>query len=324
VLGIGLAGLGIHGYRYARHLLAGDVPGLRLAAVSRRDEREGQAFALAHGVAFARDPRDLPAVRGVDAVVAALPAALHPGVAAACLDRGVPVLLEKPLAPDPGAAAEIARRSEASGVPVMVAHTLRFDAVVRRMREEAAALGRIDAVCVDQHFEPGGRDWHDDPRSGGVLLNTAVHGFDLLRHLTGLEPLEVACFASRRLTRVTEDSAVAIVRLGDRGVVGAVRSARTTAGRLGRIEIVGERGVLTGDHVHRTLRSTCGRETADLGPIAPSPTLPATLAAFAACILDGAPPAVSAHEGLLAVLCVEAAKRSAAEDRPVTIQEVRP
>jgi hypothetical protein len=33
---------------------------------------------------------------------------------------------------------------------------------------------------------------------------------------------------------------------------------------------------------------------------------------------------VSAHEGLLAVLCVEAAKRSAAEDRPVTIQEVRP
>jgi len=66
---IGLAGLGIHGGRYAAHLLAGDVPGLSLGAVSRADAREGSIFALAHGIAFVNDPRELATVPGIDAVV---------------------------------------------------------------------------------------------------------------------------------------------------------------------------------------------------------------------------------------------------------------
>lgn len=323
VVGIGLAGLGIHGSRYARHLLSGDVPGARLAAVARRDEHEGRAFALAHGIAYVRDPQDLAAVPGVDAVVAALPGALHPGVVLACIDRAVPVLVEKPLAPDAASAAAIVGRVARAGVPVMVAHTLRFDGVVRRLREEAARLGRIDAVAIDQHFEPNGRPWLDDPASGGVLRNTAVHGFDLLRYLTGLEPLEVSCQASRRGTARTEDLAFVIVRLGDRGVLGSVRNARTSAARSGRIEIVAERGILEGDHVHRTLRRIVGRDVADLGPVPASPTLPATLGAFVACVADGQPPPVTAQDGAIAVRCVEAAQTSAATGRVVRLEEVR-
>ena len=91
-LRIGLAGLGIHGIRYANHLLAGDVPGASLAAICRRDERSGREFARSHGVGFAATVEELAERKDVDALVVALTPDLHPGAIAAALDRELPVL----------------------------------------------------------------------------------------------------------------------------------------------------------------------------------------------------------------------------------------
>ena len=322
-LRIGLAGLGIHGGRYARHLLGGDVAGAHLVAISRRDERTGRAFAHEHGLHYAREPGELAAHPAVDAVVLVLPPHLHAPAAIACLREGKPVLVEKPLAVDRAAASGVVRELERTGGWLMVAHTLRFDAVVIRLREEAAKLGPLRLVAINQRFEPTARPWIDEPGPGGILLNTGVHGFDLLRHITGLEPVSVSVDCSRAVTLRTDDCFAGTLRLEPGGVLATIDNLRATHSRSGRIEVVGEQGQAWADHIHRTLVVVRGNEKIDLGPIAPRPTIPATLQAFAHGVGVRAAPPVSAADGLAAVEMAEAAALSTREGRRVMLEEFR-
>ena len=190
-LRLGLAGLGTHGRRYAEHLLRGDVADAELTAVCRADEKLGRRFAEERGVVFVRDPLELAAHPAVDAVVLCLPPDLHPAAAEACLSLHRPVLVEKPMAPDAASARRLTDLTRQSGSFLMVGQTLRYDAVVRSLVEACPSVGAIHGVYINQRFEPSTHAWLDRPGSGGILLNTGVHGFDLLRFLTGLEPVRV-------------------------------------------------------------------------------------------------------------------------------------
>ena len=298
---IGLAGLGIHGGRYATHLLSGDVPGVALGAVSRADAREGSLFALAHGVAYVKDPRELATVPGIDAVVVCLPPDLHAEVAIACLEAGRPVLVEKPLAATVKDGERVVETARRTGTPIMVAHTMRFDGVVLAMRREAVSLGALRTVAINQRFEPTHRPWIDTPGRGGMLLNTGVHAFDLLRFLTGSEIVEARALLTRTLTRDTEDGFAAAFRLEPGGILATVDNARTVAARSGRIEIAGDRGQLRGDHIHRELSRIEGKTVRNLGPVPPTPTIAAVLGAFTSALGNGAPMPVTAEDGLAAV-----------------------
>ena len=312
---IGLAGLGVHGARYAAHLLAGDVPGVTLGAISRADAREGFLFALARGIAFVADPRELAHVPGIDAVALCLPPDLHPEVAIACLEAGRPVLVEKPLGPTAAAASKVVEAATRTGTPVMVAHTMRFDPLVTAMKRESVSLGGIRIVAINQRFEPKDRSWLDTPGTGGILLHTGVHAFDLLRFLTGAELVEGRAIETRTVTRETSDGFAAIFRLEPGGILATVDNARTIDGRSGRIEIAGERGQLRGDHIHRDLVRIEGPVRRDLGPVPAAPTVAAALDAFASALREGRPMPVTAEDGLAAVKTAEALRLTGALPR---------
>jgi len=321
-LRVGLAGLGIHGQRYARHLLAGDVPGARLTAVCRADATRGEAFAGEHGLAFAPLVEELAALDGVDAVVLVLPPHLHAAAALACIAAGKPLLVEKPLAHDLAAARSVADAVTASGGWLMVGHTLRFDTVVQRLREEMPSLGAPRLLAINQRFEPTDRRWIDEPGPGGILLNTAVHGFDLLRYLTGCEPESISAECGRSVTERTDDEFAATIVMQPGKLMATIDNVRSTASRSGRIEVVGERGQLAADHVHRTLVRIDGRELTDLGPLPASATIPATLTAFVEALRVGAAPPIDVRDGLWAVRLAEGAAVAAAEGRRVALAEL--
>lgn len=306
----GLAGVGIHGGRYAAHLAAGDVPGVTLAAVSRASAREGSLTALQHNAAYVADPRELATFPGLDAVIVCLPPDLHPDVAIACLEAGRPVLVEKPLAPNGAEAARVVAAVERTGTPLMVAHTLRFDPLVVALRGEIAGLGAIRMIATSQRFEPTTRGWIDTPGRGGTILNTGVHAFDLLRYLSGAEIVSVHAEAARVVTTRTEDEFAAIVRLQPGGILATIDNARTTAGRTGRIEVACERGQVRGDYVHRELAVIVGRTRRELGPIPPAATVAEAMRAFAARLRDGKPMPVTARDGAAAVRAADAAHAS--------------
>ena len=308
-LRFGLIGLGAHGARYAGHLAAGEVPGARLSIACRRDRERGAAQAREMGVAFTTDYRKVLDDPAIDAVIIVLPPDLHPPVACEALAAGKAVLIEKPLAPDASAARRIQEAAARGQRPAMVAQTLRFNMVVRALKERAEDLGELRVASLSQRFEPSTRAWLDQSPGGGILRNTGVHSFDLLRFLTGLEAEEAFCFDQRAVTRGTEDGFAAVLKLGGGGLA-LVENCRSTASRSGRIELIGERGQLCGDHLHGTLFEVHGMEARPLPVPAPVPTVRECLAAFSAAVRGETPVPIPLAEGVRAMEMVDACRES--------------
>jgi predicted dehydrogenase len=233
------------------------------------------------------------------------------------------VLVEKPLAPDAAGGRRLAGLVRSTGGFLMVGQTLRWDAVVLALKRESAGVGTLRMISINQRFEPSDRPWIDTPGCGGLVLNTGVHGFDLLRWLSGGEPTHVSADVERRITRRTEDQFTALIRIEPGPVLAVVDNARSTCSRSGRIELIGEDGQVWGDHIHRTLSRVRARRLEEIGPVPQQPTVPRVLESFVRCLRDGLSPPVGVDDGVAAVEMVEAALLAARSGRRVSMEEVR-
>lgn len=309
---VGLIGAGKHGQRYLAHLRA-DVPALRLAALCRRDVEVGRRQAAELGCRFHAEWRALVDDPAVEAVVAVVPPTLHPALATAVAAARKPLLVEKPLATTGAAAAGVVRTLRAAGVPCLMAHTLRWNAVVRALAAELPALGALRALVLNQRFEPSALAWLDDPAvsGGGIILHTGVHSFDLVRFLTGREVTRVICRTARAVTQRTEDNFLALLELAGSDALVAVSGSRATRGRSGLIDVAADAGQLVGDHALGFAYAVRGLQRAPLALPEPVPTVREALAAFAALLVDGTSPPVALEDGARAVLVAEACRRSA-------------
>jgi predicted dehydrogenase len=295
---VGLIGAGKHGERYLRHVVE-DCPGLELRLLSRRDAAAGREQAARVQARFVGDYRELLSSPEIEAVIVVVPPYLHAEICSFAAAHGKAILLEKPLAVSVAAAREIRSAVEGAGVPLMVAHTLRFNQVVRTLRRELAALGPVRQLALSQRFEPSRLDWLDDPErsGGGIVLHTGVHSFDLVRHLTGRDPRGVFAVTGRVATRRTEDNFAAVFSFEGEPLQAVVTGSRSTRGRNGTIEIAADGGQLWGDHVHGVAYRVRGTERTaiDCGP--PTATVRDTALAFEDALRRGAPMPITLEDG---------------------------
>jgi predicted dehydrogenase len=299
--------VGKHGRRYASHVVR-DCPNLELAAVCRRDPVAVQALATEYSCRAYTDYQELIAAVDVDAVIVAVPPVIAEDVVTAALSAGKPVLLEKPAAASLEAGRRLQALQDRCAVPVMVAHTLRYNGVVRALRTRLPDVGNLHSVALTQRFEPSLLDWIDDPArsGGGMVLHTGVHSFDLLRFFTDLEIEAVGCLVVSLHTKRTEDGFVATLRLGGGQVLATVCSSRAARGRTGYIELAGDQATLVGDHVGNWAHVVRGTEIEPIPLGAPVPTVREVLHAFAAVVERRLPPPISLEEGVRAVAVAEA------------------
>lgn len=211
-------GAGEMGARHARHVLG--RPGLALAGI---------VDPAPQRVADLDVPTwpELGAVTGrVDGAIVATPNATHAALGRACLERGWPVLVEKPIAATLAEAEALVAAAEAAGLPLLVGHHRRQYAAAQAARDllAAGAIGRPAGVSVvwslrkhDGYFaEP----WRVAAGGGPILLNL-VHEIDLLRFVLG-EIAEAACLASAALRGgPVEDGAALALRFAG-GALGSV------------------------------------------------------------------------------------------------------
>jgi predicted dehydrogenase len=281
-IAVGLIGTGKHGARYAKHVRE-DVPELVLTAVSRRDAAAGTAQATAWRCRFHADWRALVADPAVEAVLAVVPPSLHCEIAAAVAAAGKPLLIEKPLAPTGSAAREVVRVLRAAGVPVFMAHTLRWNSVVRTIRDQLGRTRRAPALWLSQRFEPSPRAWLDDPAraGGGDPPAHRVHSFDLVRLLTGREVTRVWCRAARRRHPAHRGQLRCEPRARRKPGPGRRERIAFDARSLGPHRRRRRGGQLVGDHASRLrLPDTRARHGRRLAVPDPVPTVREALRAF--------------------------------------------
>jgi predicted dehydrogenase len=320
-LRIGLIGVGKHGSRYARHIVQ-ELPEVRLVALARRTFELARRQAEEFGCRAYVDYRDLMAAPDIDAVIVVVPPTLHRQMieTAAALRR--PVLLEKPAAVSVAEGRLMLQSARTAGIPVMVAHTLRYNGVVRRLLEALPRIGRVHSLRISQRFEASRPGWIDDPAiaGGGVILHTGVHSFDLMRVLSCLEAERVSCEISCVGTARTEDNFTAVVRLAGGHTLASIAGSRATASRSGAVELAGEHGQLIADHVLNALSLLHGSTMSPLPLPAPVPTVREVMCGFAEAIERGAPVPIPLEEGLKAVAIAEACYRAARTARAVSVE----
>lgn len=123
----------------------------------------------------------------------------HAEIALYCIDRGVNVIIEKPMAMSIRDADEIIRRSEQNGVKVSACHQNRFNIAVQETRKalEEGRFGKLSHGSINVRWNRD-RDYYDQAQwrgkwaqDGGALMNQCIHGIDLLRWMMGDEIDEV-------------------------------------------------------------------------------------------------------------------------------------
>jgi predicted dehydrogenase len=233
------------------HRSALDAIGAELVAVHDRDAGATDAAAEAIGCRAAHGLGDLlaePAELGV----VLTPQAHHAEHAIACLEAGLHVLVEKPLAVSAGEADAMLATAERCRRLLAVALQQRTREEVQEARRLLAdgALGelqRIDLLATwprrSDYFTAAPWRAAKATAGGGLLLNQAQHDLDLICHLCG-SPARVTARMRTAVHPVEAEDTVAALLEWPGGALGSLHVSSAEADELQRIEITGTGGRL--------------------------------------------------------------------------------
>ena len=156
---------------------------------------------------------------------------LHAEIALYCIDHGVNVIIEKPMAMSMADAEEIIRRSEEKNVKVCACHQNRFNVAVQETRKalETGRFGKLSHGSIHVRWNrnqdyytqaPWRGTWAQD---GGCLMNQCIHGIDLLRWMMGDEVDEVYGVTRQQFHHYLEceDVGMAVVKFKN-GAIGTI------------------------------------------------------------------------------------------------------
>ena len=166
-----------------------------------------------------------------DGIVIATPNQLHVPQALECLAAGIPVLLEKPIAPTIAEGEKVARAAQDK---VLIGHHRAHSPIMAKAKEviDSGALGRLVAVMgsavfykPDAYFTEG--PWRREPGGGPILINM-IHEVHNLRMLCG-EVAAVQAIASHAVRKFPVEDTVAINLQFANGALGSFMLSDTAA-----------------------------------------------------------------------------------------------
>jgi len=329
-LRVGLAGLGSMGRNHLRVL--GLAKGATVVALADPDPDALAAATAATGAQGFAEPLALIAEADVDALVIAAPTTTHLPLALAAIDRGIAVLVEKPLAATPAEADLIvAAAAQAGAPPVQVGHIERFNPAVLE-------LGRLlDAGWLSTVFAITSRRAGPFPariRDVGVTVDLATHDVDMLSWIAGERPARVSAETAQRIHATHEDLLFGLLSFPS-GTVAMLDVDWLTPVKRRQLSVVGEEGLFELDYLTQRLTFARASDTTnprliggyaptfsgdvEVLPVANGEPLAAELDAFLGIVRTGGRPVINAEDGRWAVVIADALLRAASERRTVEL-----
>ena len=217
---IAVIGLGWIGFRHAQ--LALESQEIELVAVCDALEiAEKQAVKL--GKPFYRNHNEMMDKEAIDGVVVATPTRLHVPIGVACAERGLHILVEKPISDSMEDSNTLVKAAANNHVQLLVGHYRRFHRPVVAAREivKSGRIGRFIGVSgmwsvlkEPQYFEP---EWRRKPGAGPILTNM-IHDVDCLRYICG-EIAGIQSITSNKIRRhEIEDTAGVLIHFENGGI----------------------------------------------------------------------------------------------------------
>jgi UDP-N-acetylglucosamine 3-dehydrogenase len=302
LLRVGVVGVGIMGSNHAR--VFADLPGVRLAGIADPDLRQREFVA---GALECTGHADVDGLldEGVDAVTIAAPTHLHRDLAVACINRGVHVLVEKPIASSVEEGRAIIAAARRAGVALMIGHVERFNPAVEAIKDALRGEDILSIAITRVGPFP--------PRMSnvGVVIDLAVHDIDLIRWFTDSEIVDVQPQV-RSAVADREDIALLQFRTAS-GVLAHINTNWLTPFKARSVTVATKNKYITGDLLTRQVTECFGFQPdgsysmrhLSVGHAEP---LRAELQAFCSAIRGASEPAVTGEEGVgaleIAIRCL--------------------
>ncbi len=259
---------------------------------------------------------------GAQAVInVTVPAAHHP-VTTEALAAGLPVLGEKPVASTVAQGLSLAAAAELTGQLFMVSQSRRYNRHLFAAKELASSLGTVGIVSAEFFKAPrfgGFRDAMDHP----LLLDMAIHQFDMARFLLDADPVSVFCeeYNPSWSWYGGDAGATAIFEMsgGERFVfTGSWCSPGLETSWNANWRISGEHGTVLWDGDNPpTVESAAGPDAADV--VDPGKEIAGSLRDFIRALRTGSAPMGQVHENIMSLAMVEAAVASASSGTRVSV-----
>lgn len=290
-LKLGVVGVGHLGRHHARILA--DMRGVELVAVADVDAVRAAAVAAATRSRAAADAAAL--AEAVDAVTIAAPTEAHQRLAAPFLARGVPVLVEKPIAGSVAEADAMLAAAAAAKTTLAVGHTERYNPAVAAAKPLVTAPRFVEVHRLAQF---SGRSLDVD-----VVFDVMIHDLDVLLDLVGAEPVSMEAVGVPVLSdRV--DIANARIRFDD-GCIANLTASRVSRERVRKLRFFQKDALITIDSAARKVEAwrvvrTPGADPAVAGGAVETPPgepLERELADFVDAVRTGRRPLVDGAAG---------------------------
>ena len=344
-LKIALMGAGLIGREHAS--LVRSHPATELVGIA-DVSAEGKQYAESIGVPHYEDFDAMLEELRPNGAIVALPNTMHVMAGLACVRRGIPSLVEKPIADTVEAARELVTESESAGVPILIGHHRRHSPDIREAKRiiSAGEIGALVAVngmwLVDKPHGYFDVEWRRRPGGGPLLINL-IHDIDCLRFICG-EIESVKAYTSSKVRGFeVEDTGSVILRF-ENGALGSFVMSDTVVSPYAWDPASGQ--ALYFPHQPENCYFFGGR-TASLSvpgmslwrhakegghwqdplvrhhvPLDGSRTYVNQLEHFCAVIRRETAPLVTARDGMMTLAATLAIEKAAREDRTVTIAEM--
>ncbi len=230
----GVIGVGSMGENHAR--VYSELPDVELAGISDRDEAVARRVADEYGTERVEFDRLLDRC---DVVTVAVPTSVHEDVVTDCLEAGVHVLVEKPIAETVEQGRAMAERARANDLVLQVGHIERFNPAVRTVTD---LIDDLDVISVEaERLGPP-----IDRSTGDVVSDLMVHDIDIVGSMLDAQPDTVTAMG-------TENGQYATATMEYDDVVASLTASRVTQKKVRKLTVTARECLVEVDYLEQSV-----------------------------------------------------------------------
>ncbi len=311
---VGVIGVGNMGQHHARVFsLMKDV---QVVGVADINVERGLEVASRHRVHFYEDYRDL--LPHVAAVAIAVPTVLHHEVGMACLEAGIHVLIEKPIAASIAEAESLVNRAADCNCILQVGHIERFSPVFQKLGQ---VLQSEEPLAFEAHrLSP----YSDRASDVSVVFDLMIHDIDLLLELIPSPVTQITASGNRASKLGYLDYVTATLTFAN-GAIATLTASKVTHRKVRKIAVHCKNALVEADFLHNEISIyRQGSSSSDYGQVSyqrdcliekvhidPIDKLHAELEHFINCVRGGSQPSVGGEQALKALKLASEVERIA-------------
>jgi len=241
---IGVIGAGVMGGHHIRNLASMDV---ELVGIADIDKKRISELSNTYNTKGFLDYNEL-VKEGIDAAIVSVPTKLHKSVCDALIEKGIDILVEKPIADTVENAKEIIERSKKEGVKLSVGHIERFNPAVQKLKEliKNDTLGKV-VTMSSKRVGP----YNPRIRDVGIIVDLGVHDIDIMSFLLEEKVKTVYATGGKRI-HPFEDYATILMTFGNT-CTGLIDTNWHTPHKVRSLTVVADKGIAEVDYIDQKL-----------------------------------------------------------------------